>query len=494
MIRLIGYLLFSLAVTLGVAWLLMVPGTISIEVAGYVMQPRIGVGVLALIFLVFVSMLLWTLLLKTLSAPKYFRNRAQQNKQVNGIDALSNALIALHAGDAQRARHLAREAQGKLPQNVAAQLLEARAELALGHWGMAREHYRKLIDNPKTSLAALSGLYEQAQAQNRVDAALTFAHKAHSLEPDLVWARQAIFEDLTRNKDWAGALKLVHSEPAPTRASKHNKKRRLAILHTAIAGSLEVIAPPEALDNARVALKLLPDFVPAVLIAARVHSNRGELRKSTSLLRRVWRVDNHPHVALLYANAQPGISPTERLNRLNDLIPTPPPDQNSAIIVAQIAIQAKAWDRARTVLAPYVSEVPSQGVCVAMAQVEEGQGADHGKARQWLARAVSAPRDPVWTADGVTAPEWAPVSPVSGELDKFEFKIPTSAVLSQVEDPIGQGLSMKNFLGESFLGESFLGEDFLNMDKADILEGEHEEVDIPNDAVDGGKNNEKTPE
>lgn len=482
MIRLIGYLLFSFAITLGVTWLLLVPGTISIEVAGYVMQPRIGVGVLALITLIFVAMLLWTILLKTLSAPQYFRNRAQRKKQINGIDALSNALIAFYAGDAIRARQLAREAQGKLPQNAAAQLLEARAELALGHWGMAREHYRKLIDNPKTSLAALSGLYEQAEAQNRVDAALTFAHKAHSLEPDLLWARKAIFEDLTRNKDWAGALKMVHSEPTPTRADKQNKKRRLAILHTAIAGSLEISASPEALDNARVALKLLPDFVPAVLIAARAHSNRGELRKSTSLLRRVWRVDNHPHVALLYANAQPGISPTERLSRLDDLIPTPPPDQNSAIIVAQIAIQAKAWDRARTVLETYIIDTPSQAVCVAMAQVEDGQGADHGKARQWLARAVSAPRDPVWTADGVTAQEWAPVSPVTGELDKFEFKIPTSVILSQVEDPIGQGLSMRNFLNQ----------DFANMGSGDVLEGEHIDVEPPKDFITQDTKEEKT--
>ena len=38
-----------------------------------------------------------------------------------------------------------------------------------------------------------------------------------------------------------------------------------------------------------------------------------------------------------------------------------------------------------------------------MAQIEEGQNLDQGRARQWLARAVSAPRDPIWVADGVTA-------------------------------------------------------------------------------------------
>jgi HemY protein len=41
---------------------------------------------------------------------------------------------------------------------------------------------------------------------------------------------------------------------------------------------------------------------------------------------------------------------------------------------------------------------------------------------------VHAPRDPAWTADGVTAAEWQPVSPVTGKLDAFEWKVPVSAV------------------------------------------------------------------
>jgi HemY protein len=68
-----------------------------------------------------------------------------------------------------------------------------------------------------------------------------------------------------------------------------------------------------------------------------------------------------------------------------------------------------------------------------MAEIEEGQNADQGKAREWLARAVKAPRDPVWTADGITADEWEPTSPVSGRLDAFEWKQPVSALAVKPE-------------------------------------------------------------
>ena len=41
-----------------------------------------------------------------------------------------------------------------------------------------------------------------------------------------------------------------------------------------------------------------------------------------------------------------------------------------------------------------------------------------------MARALRAPRDPAWTADGYVSDRWMPVSPVSGRLDAFQWKVP----------------------------------------------------------------------
>src|SRR5690606_20407661 len=84
----------------------------------------------------------------------------------------------------------------------------------------------------------------------------------------------------------------------------------------------------------------------------------------------------------------------------------------------------------------YAVSNPSQAICLMMAEIEEGQSGDQGKAREWVNRAVRAPRDPVWTADGITAEEWEPVSPVTGKLDAFEWKVPTSAVATRLADPM----------------------------------------------------------
>ena len=82
-------------------------------------------------------------------------------------------------------------------------------------------------------------------------------------------------------------------------------------------------------------------------------------------------------------------------------------------------------------LAPILAERPTQKALILMAELEEAETGDRGRAREWLARAVCAPRDPAWTADGVVLEEWAPVSPVTGKLDAVEWKVP----LAEIEAP-----------------------------------------------------------
>ena len=427
MIRLATWIIVSLLLTAGIAWLASLPGTAMIEVAGYKMQPRLGMAAFVVAAGLAAVILAWSVLRRILDAPRYFAKLNRDRRRDVGVAALSDGFVALQAGDPSRARVLAREARSNLPRNHAAQLLEARSDLALGDMQSAREHYRALISNKKTAVAALAGLYEQARTQGRTDAALSFAQKAVALSPQTRWASDAVLDDLTRRGQWELALARVNDEAAVTREEKMLKRRKQAVIETALAREQFDTNPLSALDHATVALKLVPDFVPAALIAARIQSNRGEARKAMSLLRRVWRATSHPHVATLYANAQSGVSAVDRLKRVRELIDSPPPNRPAAIVLAKAAVDAYEWPAARNALANYSVADPTQAVCLLMAEIEEGQNADQGKAREWLSRAVRAPADPVWIADGITSDEWEPTSPVTGALDAFEWRVPLSS-------------------------------------------------------------------
>jgi HemY protein len=95
--------------------------------------------------------------------------------------------------------------------------------------------------------------------------------------------------------------------------------------------------------------------------------------------------------------------------------------------VANAAIEAHDWQEARASLAPYIEDRPSARICTLMARIEAGDG-DRGREREWLARAVRAPRDRAWIAEGYVSDRWLPVSPLTGAVDAFAWKAPVDAI------------------------------------------------------------------
>ena len=76
-----------------------------------------------------------------------------------------------------------------------------------------------------------------------------------------------------------------------------------------------------------------------------------------------------------------------------------------------------------------------------MARIEAGELGDKGREREWLARALRAPRDRAWIADGYISDRWLPVSPVTGAVDGFEWKAPVDAI-GRGDDTLVRGTAM----------------------------------------------------
>ena len=99
----------------------------------------------------------------------------------------------------------------------------------------------------------------------------------------------------------------------------------------------------------------------------------------------------------------------------------------SALAVARAALDAREFKIARDALAPLM-ERPTRRVALLMAEIERTEHGDEGRAREWMARALNAPRDPAWIADGIVSERWLPMSPVSGRLDAFAWTTPMAAL------------------------------------------------------------------
>ena len=201
-------------------------------------------------------------------------------------------------------------------------------------------------------------------------------------------------------------------------------RRHRAVLLTARA--LETDAQDDR-DGARAlaleAVKFAPTLVPAAALAGRLLGEARETRRAARIVEAAWKANPHPDLAEAYAYLQPGASARDRLRRVEMLAEKTPGNIEGALAVARAALDAQEFAVARRVLAP-LAIAPSQRVAMLMAELEEKEHGDEGRAREWMTRAVRARPDPAWTADGIRSERWMPVSPVTGRLDAFQWKDP----------------------------------------------------------------------
>jgi HemY protein len=155
------------------------------------------------------------------------------------------------------------------------------------------------------------------------------------------------------------------------------------------------------------------------------------------MLERAFAERPHPELAEAYAELKPEETARERLERVKRLAQKMPGNPEALIAVARAAVDANDFALARSMIAPLIRD-PTQRVCLIAAEIESTEHGDHGKAREWTARAVRARRDPAWVADGYVAERWLPISPISGRLDAFIWTVPPQSQPGPVLEQVAQ--------------------------------------------------------
>lgn len=424
MTRIVLFLLAILAASLGMAWLAENPGTIAIEWLGYRAEPTVFQSVVALALLGMLVALVWSLLAQIWSSPAAVSHYLMRRRQRRGLDALSSGMIAIGAGDRGAATRYALQARKSLPNEPLTHLLRAQAAQLSGDKATARRIFEAMLASPDTEQLGLRGLYVEATREREREAQRQFAERALRLNPKLGWSSEALFELQCQDGQWSEALETLSAARRHGHIEKSVANRRSAVLMTAQAQALEDQNPDKALTLAMEAHALAPGLVPAAAIAGRLFASRGNTAKAAKVLQKTWAKSPHPDLATAYAYARIGDSPRDRLDRVKQLAALNIHSPESPIAVAQAAIEARQFGDARHALQPLLEDRLTRRVATLMARIEGEQHGDKGRVREWLARAVHAPRDPAWTADGVVLEQWAPVSPVIGQFDACQWRVP----------------------------------------------------------------------
>ena len=455
MIRLAVFLGLTAALAFLAAWLADRPGEVTITWLGYRADTSVAVLIGAVAALAVLMILAWSLASLVVRSPRLMASTWAQRRSARGQSAIAGGLFAVGAGDVSLARRFAAEA-GRLAADQPLQLLlQAQCAQLAGDGDAAEAAFRAMAERADTKLFGLHGLFIEARRRNDVAAAREFAEAAARASPSLAWAGQAALDFRCMDGDWAGALDALDRNREGGLVDTDPYRRQRAVLLTARALSLgeddRAAASSDqrdaAIGSVLEAVKLCPGLVPAAALAGRLLAQAGERRKAERMLEAAWRANPHPDIAEAYADLPPGASARERLARVRALARLAAGHRESAFALAMASFEAHEFAEARASLVPLLA-VPTKRVATLMAKLEEVERGDIGRAREWMARAVNAAHDPAWTADGLVAERWMPVSPVTGRLDAFQWRVPVAdlaprgrAPLIETSEPVPQALS-----------------------------------------------------
>jgi len=393
-------------------WLATLTGTAEVTIGELTFEAPVSVLAVGVIAAFLVLHLLLRLIGGTIALPRRLRAWSARRDRVAGDLAVTRALVALAAGEAEAARREAARARARLGDTPQTLLLAAEAGRLAGLPAEAESTLRLLADRPDGAFLGLRGLLRAAMARQDWEEAARLAAAAERAHPGATWLKAERGQLAIRTGAWADALSLA--APDAPRAA-------FATAAAEAAGD-----PDAALRHARTAFEADPALAPAALAYARMLRTAGREARAQEVLRKAWTAAPHPDLAAAYlAAVTQELARVQAVERLTSGNPDHP---ESRLLLAGTALAAGLVGEARRhAEAAQAAGLSDRRLFTLLADIEEADRGDTeaGRAaqRDALRAAASAPPGPGWQcgACGTPQPAWMPVCPQCGAAGSLRW-------------------------------------------------------------------------
>lgn len=394
MLRLALVLVVAVAAALFVLWGVQNPGVVSITWLGARIETSALFAVIALVGLLAVLLPLLGFLLDAGGRMSF---AAERTRRQRGENALALGWLALESGELRDAAEQCTHAAKLIDEPRLAHLLRAKAAEVSADEAEAERLCTEMLSHADTELLGRKGLLDLALARGERTAALAHAEAALKLSREAAWPALAAYELRAQAHDWLGAAEALEEAERRQALTPALLARRRAVLLAAAAARLERERRiPEAGELAVKAARLAPALAPAAILAARLLRLQGETWKAVGVLEQAWMAEPHPALAAAYRDVRQEATASERLQSLEALARTRPEQRESKLLAAEVAMERQDWSLAWDQLDAAYRAFPSSRVCGLFATLCRARGED-ANARQWVAQAVTAPREANWS-------------------------------------------------------------------------------------------------
>jgi HemY protein len=423
MIRAIYLFLIIAILALAGVWLADNPGVVSVRWGGYVIETSmVFLAGAALIVALFLSILFSTYRWMR-TRPGSWGGAFASRRRGRGLDALSNGMVAIAAGDADEARRAAIEAEKYLKDEPMTLLLAAQAAELNQDDRAAKIYYDRMADRADTEFLGLRGLIERARADGDLAQTLIHLRRADDLKPGTEWVLKGLMEILLKQRNYEDAEAVLDRMGRGKSAKQEGVRHLQAVIGYERARLAKREGKTEAtLSLAEAAHSADPKFVPA---AALLVQSMGSGRKRDKVISNAWRLNPHPELKVAIKDLVLAEGAQEWLARAKAImLPSAPDHRETKIALARAAFDARQFGEARKYLDDLSKNNPSVTVYRMLAELEEIANADAAAARNWIIKSTEAPHDPIWACNscGAQASGWNAHCPTCDTFDSQSWR------------------------------------------------------------------------
>ena len=371
------FILLTALLVAGCVWLADRPGEVTIHWQGWRLDTTVPALLLTWIAALVLVLFAQHLLRWLIQIPSQWLAHRRARRKLRGYQALTDGMAALAAGDAPRAKKLAASAQALLNDHRLTGLLVAQATGLAGDDAAAQRQYQSLLDRPETVLAGCQGMLTLAQKRGDQSASLDWAQRAWSTGSASPHIAQTLFDLQANAAQWAQA------EITLTEAERRKAMTRSQTAPLRAKALLERAASSQSLDLAQQSLKFAPQWVPAIVLNARLLTAAGKAKQAARLLHESWSKSPHPDLSQALAQLVCDQPPLDRVSRLQDGLKPHHDHPDALLILARTEVDAQLWGPARAHLEQLAQHHPSAAAYLLLAQIERLDRKDDSAAARW---------------------------------------------------------------------------------------------------------------
>lgn len=302
------------------AWLGENPGNITMVWFGYQVETSAALLLLLVLLAAFAFNMAYQFLRGLLLAPRHYAQRRTVRHYRLALQEVTHSVAALAANDVASAIRHTKRAEKSLGTTPLTLLLRAQISKNEGSDEQTRQLLEQLLEHPETEYLAAKSLSDAAQKQHRPLQALTFAERAHRVNPREThgaWALFYLHLDAAHFQEAESHARHARKTGAFTRDDLRKALGKIALKQ---AFEAHAAGNQHALGLAKKAVEALDGECEAAELLVQLYMEQQQPKKALRVIQSQWRMQPSAKLAAVFLEIVANEKPSRKEKLIRALI------------------------------------------------------------------------------------------------------------------------------------------------------------------------------